>query len=213
MSDLLSADWKKEISLGFPRVTDTRKKAGKCHFNMMSAKVDTNKITQWFQKTKQERVQPSHFCMLQLLNILWSKRQRAETEPQSRGKVFWKILMAADGLSGEASPSHLYRCLASCAANRHFNCFPFSQSHKASSIPVYTNCHPFCRQLKIIASSAWLWKASLVFFVQFKVILVSQQSEEIKDGLFVSSWGLNVLSYAVIVLMWWFYNVCFCQWL
>lgn len=80
------------------------------------------------------------------------------------------------GLTHAEKLSHFYRRLASCAAKKHFNCFPFSQSHKASSVPVYTNCHPFfCTQVKIIASFSF---ESAALCILHRFISVSRQSEE-----------------------------------
>ena len=94
--------------------------------------------------------------------------------------------------SREASPelkSHFYPRLASCAAKRHFNCFPFSWSHKASSLPEYTNYHPFFflhtteNNCKLRLS-----KRSAVCSAQFEVILVSQQSEGENQRWLLSGW-------------------------
>lgn len=120
------------------------------------------------------------------------KRKRRNTKlkvTQSPGGVFFcfsKILMTPDKPSREASPelkSHFYPRLASCAAKKHFNCFPFSRSHKASSLPEYTNYHPFFLHTTENNCKLRLSKRSPVCSAQFEVILVSQQSEgKIKDG-------------------------------
>ena len=114
--------------------------------------------------------------------------------------------------SREASPelkSHFYPRLASCAAKRHFNCFPFSRSHKASSLPEYTNYHPFffCTQLKIIASSGFQSAALCVLHSLKLFWWVNSRRGKIKDGcwaagLFVPSGGFSDFSYSAIVLMW-----------
>lgn len=106
------------------------------------------------------------------------------------------------GLARAEKLGHFYRCLASCAAKKFFNCFPFSQSHKASqSVPVYTNCGSFfflfffCRQLKIIARFRLALKTQpYVFRTVWLWVNIGRKIKDVcgAEGLFVSSWGLSV---------------------